>query len=310
MSFSQDVKQEIVQQEFADCCERALLSSFLQINAHLLIVDKKMQLQIMIANAAIAKLIYRLLKKRYDLEMELTVNKKARFHKHNSYGIRVLDKGREILEDLGIYSVRGPRQVPYSYIVVKACDARSYLCGAFLAAGSINAPSSANYHLEIAVDEKELADFILKLLGKFDITAKIATRRGKNVVYIKIADQIADFLKVVGAYRNTMIFEDVRIQRDFKNSLTRLDNCELANEVKTIQAGNKHLDAIYALIEHNRYSQLDPKLIEVCDLRMNYPEASLNELIEHYYLQFGQNISKSGLQHRFKKVLELAEKLS
>ncbi|CAM4144318.1 DNA-binding protein WhiA [Erysipelothrix inopinata] len=309
MSFSSEVKHEISNVEMDSCCERAMLSAFLHINSNLLIVNKQMQLQIEIENATIAKRMFSILKNRYDVEIELKVVKKQNLNKNNVYILRVLSQGIEILEDLGIYTSRGMRHTPSSVITVKPCCKQAYLGGAFLAGGSINAPTTPNYHLEIATVDDELAEFIKKLFEYQDINAKITKRRNKYVVYVKAADHIADFLKVTGAHVKTLEFEDVRIQRDFKNSLIRLDNCEVANEVKSIQAGNKQIDAIQKLIEHNRYNYLEPRLIQVADLRMQYPEASLNELIYEYEEIHGETISKSGLQHRFKKIIEIASKL-
>lgn len=309
MSFSSEVKHEISNVEMDSCCERAMLSAFLHINSNLLIVNKQMQLQIEIENATIAKRMFSILKNRYDVEIELKVVKKQNLNKNNVYILRVLSQGIEILEDLGIYTSRGMRHTPSSVITVKPCCKQAYLGGAFLAGGSINAPTTPNYHLEIATVDDELAEFIKKLFEYQDINAKITKRRNKYVVYVKAADHIADFLKVTRAHVKTLEFEDVRIQRDFKNSLIRLDNCEVANEVKSIQAGNKQIDAIQKLIEHNRYNYLEPRLIQVADLRMQYPEASLNELIYEYEEIHGETISKSGLQHRFKKIIEIASKL-
>ncbi|QIK68871.1 DNA-binding protein WhiA [Erysipelothrix sp. HDW6C] len=309
MSFSSEVKHEITTVENKPCCQRAMLSAFLHINSNLLIVNKQMQLQIEIENAAIAKRMYSIIKDRYAVEIELTMVRKQRLNKSNVYVLRVLEKGIEILEDVGIYSSKGMRQTPSRIITLKDCCAKSYLAGAFLASGSINAPTTANYHLEISTTEDDLAVYIQKLMQQFDIEARITKRRSKQVVYVKAADQIADFLKITGAHAKTLEFEDVRIQRDFKNSLTRLDNCEVANEMKTIKAGNQQIDAIQKLIAHNRYNYLEERLVRIGDLRMSYPESSLNELIELYQEAHNEPISKSGLQHRLKKIIELANKI-
>lgn len=307
MSFTSDVKQEITLSKEHSREIRSELSSFLHINANLLIVNKTMQLEIETSNASVAKYFFTVIKERYGVEVDLKVYKNQRFKKNNIYTLRVLDKAIEILEDVGIYSSKGMRETPYSMMVVKEDSAKGYLAGAFLASGSLNSPTSINYHLEITTHTLALAQFIEKVMVKFELEAKVTERRGKYVVYLKKADQIADFLKIVGAYENTMLFEDIRIQRDFRNSLTRLDNCEVANEVKSIQAGSKQLDAIYKLINFNRYNYLDPKLIEVAEIRMDNPEGSLNELVDKYQEEYNKPISKSGLQHRLKKIIQLAE---
>lgn len=309
MSFSSEVKHEITTMPVEKCCMRAQISSFLHINSSLIIRDRKMMIESEIENATIARQMYKLMRNLYDAEIELTILKKQNLNKNNIYKLTVLDGAEAILEDVGIYEDGRIIKKPKAHIVEKDCCLRSYLAGSFLASGSINSPTSANYHLEISSERESLAKFIVNLLVKFDIDAKIIKRRTRFVVYVKAADKIADFLKIVGAYNKTMEFEDVRIQRDFRNSLVRLDNCEVANEVKTIQAGNRQLDAIYKIIEANQYHQLDSKLIMVGDLRMNHPEASLNELIDEYELAYGTSISKSGLQHRFKKIMLSAEKI-
>lgn len=98
--------------------------------------------------------------------------------------------------------------------------------------GSVNSPQKTNYHLEIVTNDEAHALFIQKLMHKFDLPAKVIARRTAFVVYLKAADKIADFLRCAGAYEALMKFEDIRIHRDFRNNLTRLDNCEVANEEK------------------------------------------------------------------------------
>lgn len=310
MSFSSEVKHEITTNEFDTCCMRAQLSAFFHVNSSLLIRNQKPHIRVEISNATIAKQIYQLLKSLYDVEVDLKMKKKDNLKKNNVYTLTVMEDVFHILEDLGIYEEGRMRDVPKAHITEKDCCARSYMAGAFLASGSINSPFTSNYHLEISTYEEALADYIIELMARFNIVGKRTKRRNRYVVYVKVADQIADFLKAVGSYRKTMEFEDVRIQRDFTNSLTRLENVEIANEVKTIQAGNRQLDAIYALMEANEYHHLDEKLLEVAELRMDYPEASLNELIEKFQERYHKKISKSGLQHRFKKIIDLASKVS
>lgn len=309
MSFSSEVKHEITTVEYDTCCERALLSAFIHINSNMIIANKQIQLQSEIENATIAKFIYSLLKKRYGVELELSVLKKGRFKNSNIYAIKVLNRSIEVLEDLGIYASTGMRPTPSKLITLKECCVKSYLAGAFLASGSINAPNTANYHLELSTTDEELSEYILKLILQLDIKAKMTQRRTRSVVYIKAADHIADFLKIAGAHIKTLEFEDIRIQRDFKNSLTRLDNCEVANEMKSIKAGNLQIDAIQKLIQFNRFNYLEERLIKVANLRMQFPESSLNELLEYYQEMYDESISKSGLQHRFKKIIEAANRI-
>lgn len=308
MSFSSEVKHEITTNDFDKCCQKAQLSAFLQINSNLLIRDKKLFIRVEISNATTTKQVYQLVKSLYDVEVDLKMKRKQNLEKNNVYTLTIVD-AMSILEDLGIYENMRIKSTPDDELCKKDCCARSYLAGAFLASGSINAPNTANYHLEMSSHDVEMTEYLQYLLSRFGIEGKITERRNRSVVYVKVADQIADFLKAVGAYQKTMEFEDIRIQRDFTNSLTRLENCEIANEVKTIQAGNRQVDAIIKLIETNNYNLLDDKLREVAELRMDHPEASLNDLIDEYEIEYGSTISKSGLQHRFKKIIDTASKI-
>ncbi len=309
MSYSSEVKHEITQRNLDDLAIRAQLSAFMHLNATMHIVNNQFELQIQIENATIAKRIFQLVKQRYDVNTELTTLKRQNLNKNSIYRLRITEKAMAILEDLGIYGKTSFKTVPYSHIVVKESSAQAYLAGAFLASGSVNSPLKPDYHLEISCNTEEMAEFIVGILERFSLNSKITKRRTKYVVYMKQADMIADFLKIVGAYNMTMQFEDVRIQRDFRNSMTRLDNMELANDMKIMKAGNRQMDAIINLMEHNRFNHLDEKLTDAGNLRMDYPEASLNELIEIYFRETGNRISKSGLQHRLRKLIELSEKL-
>ncbi len=143
-------------------------------------------------------------------------------------------------------------------------------------------------------------------MHRFDLPAKYIKRRSQDVVYLKASDKISDFLRCIGASDALFAFEDSRIQRDFMNSLTRLDNCELANEMKTISAGKKQLEDINWIETYRSLDTLPPKLYQAAMLRKEYPEASLNELCEKYNEHYGDNISKSGMKHRLAKIKELA----
>lgn len=310
MSFAAEVKAEIAQNQLHECCTRAQLAAFIQLNATVSIANGSINLVVQIENATIAKRIYSLLRSRYPhLDIELAVLKKQNLRKNNIYILRIMKQGKMILEDLGIMGAQGLRKLPYTSITLKECCARAYIAGAFMAAGSINAPTTANYHLEIACNSEAFANNLIKLLARFNLSAKWTMRRNNMVVYLKAGDQIADFLRIVGANVSTLNFEDIRIQRDFRNSLTRLDNCEVANEMKTISAGKNQLKAITKLEERGRLEELEPKLYEVALLRKDNPEANLNELRSIYELQNGRSISKSGMQHRFVKIIELASKI-
>ncbi len=309
MSFTVEVKQEVAQNELRDCCKRAELSALIQFCSTLSISNKGMSLIIKTENATTAKRTLKMVKDKYTVETDLSVIKKMKLKKNNIYQIRVLGKAKEILEDLGLYSSRGLLERPLMSVVVKDCCARAYLAGAFMATGSVNSPQRANYHLEISTNSEAHAEFVVKLMERFNLPAKIVQRRKNDVVYLKAADKISDFLRCIGASDSLMKFEDIRIQRDFKNSLIRLDNCELANEVKTHKAAQKQLEDIEILEKVHGVEQLDSRLVEIIELRKRFPDYSLNELSSEYEKETGVVMSKSGMKHRFKKIEEAAQKV-
>lgn len=309
MSFSSEIKQEVAYNELKNCCGRAELSALIQLTSSLTISNRQLQLVVRSENPTTVKRVVTLLKKNYGVKTELTVVQKTNLRKNNIYTVDVIADGREILEDLGLYSAKGLLPHPSYTIVTKECCSRAYLAGAFLAYGSCNSPSKSAYHLEIALNEIEHAEFIVKLISRFGIEARIAKRRSRYIVYIKKAESIADFLRMIGANESLMNFENSRISRDFKNSFIRLDNCDIANEVKSLNAARAQVANMERIIASDKYDDLDRKLKEIVDLRMKYQEHTLIELCEEYSRAYGQTISKSGLKHRLNKIESIAEDL-
>lgn len=310
MSFAQDVKSEIGQNILNECCKTSQLSAFLKTCSTILINNNTIQLRIKIENPTIAKRIWSLMKERFNPVMELSIMKKMNLKKNNVYYITVITQALEILNSCGLWTTEGLSKTVDRTIVRKECCARAYLAGAFLASGSINSPLSTSYHLEIRSDEKSHAEFLVMLMKRFRIAAKITQRRNKYIVYIKASETISDFLRSVGAHQALMTFEDQRIQRDFTNNFVRLDNCELANEVKTIKAAQKQIEYIQVIKDYQRFEMLDEKLQVIANLRQQHPEYSLNELGEAYQQLTGQPITKSGVKHRLNKIKEYALELA
>ena len=310
MSFTTDIKQEIANVPLENHCQKAELSALLQLTSSLTISQGQLGNLIRSESPTTSKRIVYLLKNLYQADTALQVAKKTNLKKNNVYTIRVEEEGRQILEDLGLYSQqRGLGSHPSYPIVMRNCCASSYLAGAFLAYGACNDPRNTNYHLEISVQDIETANFIVKLISRFEIEAKIAKRRNRYVVYLKKADYVSDFLALIKAHDAMMRFEDERITRDMKNSLSRIDNCEIANVEKSIRAGQKQVDAINVLISNNELDKIGEKLYNVAQIRLRYPEASLLELCDLYQKNYGEVISKSGMKHRLNKIESIADSL-
>ena len=307
MSFTTEVKSEIAANELHPCCMKAELSAVLQMCSTMNFTSDGVHLTIKTENPTTAKRIYKLVKERYDVTTRLSVIKKMKLKKNNIYVIRVENKAMEILKDLEIFTEKGLQAHPSSRMLRKECCARAYLAGAFLAGGSVNSPNKANYHLEISTNNEGLAKFIQKLMNRFDLPAKYIKRRNQDVIYLKASDKIGDFLRYIGASDAVYTFEDSRIQRDFMNSLTRLDNCELANEMKSMAAGKKQLEDIQWIENYRGLEALPEKLQHAAYARKELPEASLLELCDYCADVYDETISKSGMKHRLAKLKEMAD---
>lgn len=310
MSFTTEIKQELATNDLKKCCARAQCSALIQLTSSLTISNKNFNLIIRSENPTTAKRIIALLKKLYKVNTELTIAKKTNLRKNNVYIVRVEEKVKDILIDLGLYTEnKGLLSHPTYNIVSKDCCSKAYIAGAFIAYGSCNPPTNSNYHLEIASTEEDYASFLVKLLARFNFEAKISKRRSKYIAYLKKADKIADFLKLIGAHDSCLNFENIRIDRDFVQSQKRVENCLIANEVKTLKAAEQQVEYMLKIKEAKKEDKLDEKLREIYDLRLKYQEASLVELAKYYEKKHGYKISKSGLKHRLNKIQQFAEGL-
>lgn len=307
MSFAAQTKKELTAIELKDCCKKAELSALLRMNGLLSFSQKKLMLDVTTENAAIARVIYSSLKHLYQVNCELLVRKKMRLKKNNVYVVRLPIKVREILEDLKIvtntFEMR--RDISKS-LIKKSCCKRAYLRGAFLAGGSVNNPESSSYHLEIFTNYEEHAAALIELMNEYHLNAKKIERKKGYIIYIKESEKITEFLNVIGAFQALFQFEDARIVRDMRNSVNRLVNCETANLNKTVAASMKQLENIKLIEEKLGLDQLPEKLREIALVRRQHPDVNLKELGE---LVPSGVVSKSGINHRLRKISEIANKL-
>ena len=307
MSFASETKKELTNLEIKPCCIQAELSALIRMNGSMSFSNRKLIVDIQTENAAIARRIYTLIKKSYDVPVELLVRKKMRLKKNNVYIVRLSQRAKEILEDMKILG-EGFTFIHdiASDLVKKKCCKRSYLRGAFLAGGSVNNPETSSYHLEVASLYKEHNDSLCELMNKFGLNSKTLERKKGYITYLKEAEKITEFLNIIGAVNALLRFEDVRIVRDMRNSVNRLVNCETANLNKTIGASIRQVENIRYINETVGLHILPEKLREIAELRLHYTDVTLKELGE---MVTGGTISKSGINHRLRKIDEIADKL-
>ncbi len=192
---------------------------------------------------------------------------------------------------------------PETFLSAEACCKRAFLRGAFLAAGSMTDPGKG-YHLEFSAQNAEYAGLLIRLMEGFDIYPKFASRKFGFGVYLKDGDSIARLLAVVEAPKALMELENSRIVKEVRNSINRKVNCETANIGKTIAASSAQIDDIRRLKESGHFARLPETLKEIADLRLKWPEATLEEL----GALTSPPIGKSGVNHRLRRLTELAQK--
>ena len=306
VSYASEVKKELTKLVVHPEHARVELSALLRMNGSLSLQNHHFVLTATTENAAIARRIFSLIKQKYGIESELLVRKKMKLKKNNQYLVRLNQDVNKILEDLDILDESGlsiNTDVPLE-VINEDQRMRSYLRGAFLATGSVNNPETSRYHLEIYSLYETHNEGIAKMMNHFNLNARTTKRRNGFIVYLKEAEKIADFLQLIGATNSMLKFEDIRIVRDMRNSVNRLVNCENANINKTVAAAERQIDNIKHLQATVGLDSLPDKLREIAVLRLENPEVSLKELGE---MVPSGPISKSGINHRLRKLNQLAE---
>ena len=306
MSFAAEVKKELTSLTVQKHLAQAELAALIRMNGSLSLSNHQFVLNVQTENAAIARRIFTLLKEHYGVRSELLVRRKMKLKKNNVYIVRLKQGTQKILLDLDIMD--GMMFQSHISNEIKQSDekTRAYLRGAFLASGSVNNPETSRYHLEISSIYEEHNQDICDLLNQFDLNARTLERRNGYITYLKGAEKIADFLTLIGATNSMLKFEDVRLVRDMRNSVNRLVNCETANMNKTIDAASKQIENIHFIESTVGLQSLPEKLQEIAELRIQNPEISLKELGE--MIPSGA-ISKSGINHRIRKINDFADNL-
>ncbi|MFZ4450946.1 DNA-binding protein WhiA [Salibacterium aidingense] len=307
-SFAAMTKKELTQFESEDCCAKAELAALIRMNGVISFSDGKLILDVSTENAAIARRIYKLIKRVYaDIAVELMVRKKMRLKKNNVYLVRIVEESRDLLRDLSIMEdgYRFIRTISRD-ILKDTCCKRAYLRGAFLAGGSVNHPETSSYHLEIFSLYEEHNRALRDLLQEFELSSKSLERKKGFILYIKESEKITEFLNVIGAHQALLYFEDVRIMKDMRNSVNRLVNCETANLNKTVGAALRQVENIQLVANKIGLEQLPDKVREMAELRVKYQDVTLKELGE---MVPSGPVGKSGVNHRLRKIDQLAEKI-
>ena len=305
-SFTQTVKEEITTYEYTKEDYLPLLSGFVKTNGVVSISNKGYRLSLQTENSKIAKLIYKAFISTFGITPIFSYSKKMKLDKCVVYHLSINDDVQNILRELQIsdgLEKLNPKDL------LEDEGIRFYVAGVFLASGSVNPPTSSNYHLQMVVSEEEDAKYLIRILNKFknerNMVFKYIARRNKFVVYLKKADQITIFLALVNASISMMDFESSRIEKDYINSENRYQICFNANFQKTLQKAQEQIEDIKVIDKKLGLIHLNEKEQKLALARLKNQEAPLSTLVEILKEQDIQ-ISKSGASRIFNKFHDLA----
>lgn len=298
MSFARKVKEELLDQtgKTKHCQVAELTAIFAFCGQIIMEEDGNYVVRITTENLTVFKKCYMLVKKAFRIVPEISV----RGHLYSMY---LVDDEDALAFMKGICVMDGAILVP-EQLVRRLCCQRSFLRGLFLATGSITDPNSG-YHLELNIGKKSCAEQVQKMLAVFDLDAKLIERKKNFVVYLKDGSAIVDFLNIIGAHVALMEFENIRILKDMRNSINRKVNCETANIKKTVSAASRQVEDIQYIHDTVGFGNLSANLVQIAQLRLEHPEVTLKELGE----MLEPPIGKSGVNHRLRRLSELADDL-
>ena len=286
MSFSQEVKAELAKRvTSAKHCQLAELAAIMNLcGQYGFDADGNVTIGFQTENEACVKKGFTLLKKTFNIDSGSVIKKDDLY--------KIIDK---------IGDLNGPVK---EELYERTCCKRAFLRGAFLGVGSMSDPEKS-YHLEFNCDVKAKAEQLQQLMKTFEIDSKIILRKKNYVVYIKEGSCIVDLLNVCEAPIALMNMENSRILKEMRNSVNRRVNCETANIAKTVGAAARQISDIRLLKERYEFQNLPMPLREMAQIRLDHPDAPLKELGDY----FDPPIGKSGVNHRLRKLSELAESI-
>jgi len=308
MSFSAAAKNELCRLGVTKkCCQTAELSALFHMTLSIFISGGRYSLRADTESAAVARRAFVLVKNLFSIHARIEM-RQNRLKKNHIYSLVIPDhdgalqilKGTSLTSPGDIFKDPGAD----ASLVAKRCCRIAFLRGAFLGGGSISNPEKM-YHMEFVSAAEEFAGDLCGILNAFGLNAKVTLRKNHSVVYVKEGDKISSFLSLIGAHASMLEFENIRVLKEMRNNVNRTVNCETANLSKTVNAAVRQIENILYLKDNLGFERLNPNLREVAELRINNPEASLDELKD----QLSDPVGRSGVNHRLRRLNEIAENL-
>ncbi|MDD6356276.1 MAG: DNA-binding protein WhiA [Oscillospiraceae bacterium] len=297
MSFSSQVKNELVKIEYESyCCKKSLLYGMTLFSKEFSYRGCMFQTE----NENIVMLYKRLLKELCNIDTDISVSPSGK-----NYSIVIEDKAiaTKIFTFFGHDKSDTNLKVNFSNFQCPRCQ-NAFLAGAFLSCGTVSSPEK-DYHLEFIVPFLNLTKSFITFLQEMELNPKLTNRKGYNIIYFKVSEQIEDCLYMMGASVAMFDMMNVKIVKEIRNSANRKANCETANIEKMVRAASPQIAAILKIKDKRGLSSLPEPLEQMALIRLENPDSSLQELAE----MFDPPLSKSGANHRLKRLVEIAKEL-
>ena len=296
MSFSSEAKAELCRTGFGGgCCARAeLYGVLLHCNTF-----TPQEVRVITESGDFAERLPGLLDRAFGVRFDRLPGEGEQKY---IFQITEMEKISRMIDAFGFDSRQSPvLHINFGLLEEECCRA-AFLRGAFLAGGSITEPSK-RYHLELVTSHAQASRELAALLTDMGRQPRQTARSGCQVTYFKSSGQIEELLTVMGAPRSALELKNTRAEKQLRNGVNRRVNCEAANLDKAVDAAQEQLLAIRRLYELDRVESLSAQLKETIILRETYPELTLSQLAE----EFDPPITKSGLNHRLRKLVELSK---
>ena len=322
MSFASNAKLEVLKEEIAsDCCAISFLSAIVKCSGQLGFgANKTINVEVFTELTEVYDKINAIIEQYYGKSCEIEQAEENTKTKNIRYKITFPSSiTTQLLKDLGIMDINREGLMEVSngiadFVIADDCCKRSYIKGVFVGCSTSNIKikeynnsekNTSGYHLEFLFAFENLAENFIELLKFFEIPAKMTIRKKNPIVYIKEYQLICDTLALVGANKAVLSLQNEAAIRELRNSINRQTNCMNANLSKTVNASVKQLNAIKVIQDNVGLETLSDDLMELCLIRLANPDESLETLRKLY----SKEISKSGINHRLNKIIEIAEKI-
>lgn len=313
MSFASNARAEMARELCQrDCCARAELAAALLASGGIAVRfgggALRYTLTVTATEAAVVRHYFQLLKHRFGVTAQIVTLKSNSLSGVTRYRLLIPedDAGR-LLEEIGLKdeeALFGVRAVPGEGIADGDCCRKAFLKSAFMLSGALTNPE-VEYHFEIGAPSADFAEFVVKILQYYDISAKSLCRKAKNVVYLKKGSDIADLLTLMGASQAVLAMQNVQVKKEVSNRVNRQFNCDAANIGRTAATAVRQLEDIQYIDQEIGLDKLPASLREIALLRLEKGSASLSDLGE----LLKKPLSKSGVNARMRRITEIADKL-